>query len=109
MEWIRRIVHGAGPVVLGGCLLALPILFAPKPAQASTGNCAGYDTVECSTLEWCIGPKEFGIGLCVTNVSYYPPVTVILTEAMEDLINIEEGMGDYIHDIGDGGGGGGAF
>lgn len=95
MEWVRRIFRAVGPVVVGACLLAFPLLFAPEPAQANTGDCAGYDTVECSTLEWCIGVKWFGFGLCMTNYSYWPAVSVIL----------QESMGDYIH----GSGGGGAF
>ncbi|MDX1566277.1 MAG: hypothetical protein R3223_00655 [Longimicrobiales bacterium] len=111
MEWVRRLFHGVGPVILGAFLLAAPILFTPEPVQASSSECGGYDTVECSTLEWCLGAKYFGMGLCVTSVSYYPPVVIHVREALEDQmdINLWEGMGDYVHGTPDGGGGGGTF
>jgi len=105
MEYLRRAIQAVGPVVLGGCLLAVPLLFAPQPAQAYSDPCAGYDTVECSTLEYCIGVKYFGAGVCVTNVTYWPPVNVILQEAVEDHLNLLENMGDYVHGAGSGGGG----
>ncbi|MFW6200625.1 MAG: hypothetical protein ACOC8K_08630 [Gemmatimonadota bacterium] len=90
--------------------MTLPILFAPRPAQAESSSCGGYDTVECSVLEWCFGPKELGLGVCVSNHSYYPPVTVHVSEALDDQMDVDlwEGMGDYVHD-GSGTGGGGTF
>lgn len=107
MEYVRRAIGAVGPVVLGGFLLAIPLLLAPRPVQANTSTCAGYDTVECSTLEYCVGIKYFGAGVCVTNVSYWPEVNVILQEELNEKlqINLMENMGDYVHGAGSGGGG----
>lgn len=103
MKVLNSVLRAVGPVVVGASLLALPLLFAPEPVQASSsGDCAGWDTVECSTTEWCIGFKWFGFGLCHTSHNYWPPVTVI-TDPVGD-------WSDYYHtDDGFGGGGGGSF
>jgi len=102
--WMLR---AFGPVALGLSLLAFPLLFAPnRAAAASSTDCGGYETVECQTIEVCLGIKWLGFEYCQSSTSYWPAVTTILREELEDeFADFEDLYGDLIYSSG----GGGAF
>lgn len=107
MKLGRWLFRTFGPVALGVSLLAFPLLFAPDPAgAATTTDCGGYETVECQTIEVCLGIKWLGFEYCQSSTSYWPAVTMILQEELnDDFMDIDHLYDDLVY----GGGGGGTF